>query len=76
MEKGNDLYPYIGRLNCEKTVVPGLQVGNRLVKDALISVFPDDCPLLDESEALLGMQYFLDTVVALDFENCLLWVKN
>jgi hypothetical protein len=76
VKRGCDLYPYIGRLDCKKAVIPKLQVGGRLVNNALISVFPDDCPLLDESEALLGMQYFLDTALALDFEKSLLWVKN
>jgi hypothetical protein len=76
VKTGCDLYPYIGRLDCKKTVIPKLQVGDRLVNNALISVFPDDCPLLDESEALLGMQCFLDTALAIDFENSLLWVKN
>ena len=75
MKKGNDVYPYIGRLNCEKTVIPELQVGNRAVKNAMVSVFADDCPLVDECGALLGMQYFFDTAIALDFENNLLWVK-
>jgi predicted aspartyl protease len=76
MKKGQDFYPYIGRLNCKKTIVPQLQLGDKMVNEALVSVFPDDCPLLDESDALLGMNYFLDTAITLDFENSLLWVKK
>jgi hypothetical protein len=76
VKKGSDLYPYIGRLNCEKAVISELPVCDRLVKNAQVSVFADDCPLLDESDALLGMQYFFDTAIALDFENGLLWVKK
>ena len=74
--KATDLYPYIGSLPCRRGVIPKLQVGNRTVKGAKISVFPDDSPLLDRGDGLLGMQYFRDTVMVLDFERNLMWVKN
>ncbi len=76
LKKGEDLYPYIGRLACRRGVVPKLEVGGRMVKDAMISVFPNDSPLLDQGRGLLGMQYFRDTVMVLDFERNLMWVKN
>lgn len=76
LKKGEDLYPYIGWLACRRGVVPKLEVGGRMVKDAMISVFPSDSPLLDQCEGLLGMQYFQDTVMVLDFERNLMWVKS
>jgi hypothetical protein len=76
LRKGRDLYPYIGLLPCRRGVVPGLRVGNRIVTDAMISVFPDDSPIVDRCSGLLGMQYFQDTVIVLDFERSLMWVKN
>lgn len=73
---GRDFYPYIGRLSCRKGVVPNLQVGDRTITNAGISVFPDDSPLLTESEGLLGMQYFQKAVVVLDFEKSLMWIRD
>jgi hypothetical protein len=74
--KGSDLYPYIGLLSCKHGVVPELEVGNRTVRNAKISVFPNDSPLVDQCSGVLGMQYFEDTVMVLDFEKDLMWVKN
>lgn len=76
LQKGEDLYPYIGWLTCRRTIIPKLEVGNRTVTDAMISVFPDDSPLLDQCSGLLGMQYFRDAVIVLDFEQNLMWVKS
>jgi hypothetical protein len=76
LKRGKDLYPYIGQMACRRGVVPKLEVGGRMVKDAMISVFPNDSPLLDQCQGLLGMQYFQDTVMVLDFEQNLMWVKN
>ena len=76
LKKGRDLYPYIGRLKCSKGVIPELLVGDRTVKNAKISIFPNDSPLLEDCEGLLGMQYFQNAVVVLDFENSLMWIQN
>ena len=76
LSKGNDLYPYIGWLECKRGVIPKLQLGSRTVKNAKISVFPNDNPLVEDCGGLLGMQYFQDTVMVLDFERNLMWVKN
>lgn len=73
---GKDLYPYIGWLPCRRGVIPELCVGSRIVRRALISVFPNGSPLLDQCQGLLGMQYFQDTVMVLDFERNLMWVRN
>lgn len=76
LKKGRDFYPYIGRLPCRRGIIPTLKVGDRIVSKAEISVFPDNSPLLAECEGLLGMQYFNDTVVVLDFDKSLMWVKK
>ena len=76
LRKKRDLYPYIGSLVCKRGVIPKLQVGDRTVKNAKISIFPNNSPLMEESEGLLGMQYFQDTVMVLDFERNLMFVKN
>ncbi len=75
LRKGQDLYPYIGLLNCERATVGSLQVGDRMVRNANISIFPDDSPLMDGCQGLLGMEYFRDTVIVLDFERNRMWVK-
>ncbi len=76
LRKGKDFYPYIGRLACRRGVVAKLEVGGRTVRNAEISIFPNDSPLLLECEGLVGMQYFQNTVAVLDFERNLMWVKN
>ena len=38
-------------------------------------VFPDDSPLLDYCDGMLGMDYFENTTLILDFWNEKLWVK-
>lgn len=76
LKNGRDLYPYIGWLVCKQGVVPKLEVGNRIVKNAKMSVFPNDSPIVDQCSGLLGMQYFQDTIMVLDFERNLMWVKN
>jgi hypothetical protein len=76
LRKGRDLYPYIGSLVCRRGVAPRLEIGNRAVRNARISVFPDDSPIVDQCSGLVGMQYFQDTVMVLDFERNLMWVKN
>ena len=76
LSRSKELYPYIGLLPCRKGVIQRFQVGDRLVDEAMISVFPDESPLLSECQGMLGMQFFRDTVMVLDFENKLMWVKG
>jgi len=71
-----ELYPYIGWLDCRQGVIPNLGVGDGVVSRAQISVFPNGSPLLDRCQGLLGMQYFSDSVLVLDFRRSLMWVKN
>lgn len=76
LSKGRDLYPYIGRLVCKRGVIPKLRVGSRTVENAKISIFPNNSPLVEDCQGLLGMQYFQDTVMVLDFGRNIMWVKN
>lgn len=76
LKKAKDFYPYIGMLSCRRAVIKNLQIGNRVVNDAGISVFPDDSPLVEDCDGLVGMQCFQNTVIVLDFEQNLLWVKG
>jgi len=76
LNNGIDLYPYIGRLPCKRGIIGELEMGKGMVKNAEISVFPNDSPLVKGCQGLLGMQCFRDTVMVLDFENELMWVKN
>ena len=76
LKKGKDFYPYIGSLSCKKGKSLMLSFGNRTVYNAEISVFRDDCPLLDGCEGLVGMQYFSNTTFVLDFEHDLMWIQQ
>ncbi len=76
LKKGRDFYPYIGNLTCKKGKVPVLELGNRIIKNADISVFKDDSTLLDGCDGLVGMQYFMNTVLVLDFEHELMWLRE
>ena len=76
LRHAKELYPYIDWLNCEQGTIAKLDVGQRTVKNAKISIYTDDSPLLENCEALLGMQYFQDTVIVLDFERNLIWVEQ
>ena len=76
LKKGVELYPYIGQLQCRQGTRRGLELGDRVVKKASISIFPDDSPLVSDCAGMLGMQYFQDTVMVLDFERELMWVKG
>jgi hypothetical protein len=76
LTEGTELYPYIGRINSKKGVIAQLQIGDRLISNAKISVVPAESPLLSDCDAILGMQYFQDTVIALDFKSSILWVEK
>jgi hypothetical protein len=74
--KGTELYPYIGLFDCQKGTIGNLEIGGRTVQNAEFAVFPDNCPLLEDCQGLIGMQYFQNTVIVLDFERNLMWVRN
>ena len=77
LTRGTDLYPYIGQLPCERGTVSKLRLGDRTVQNAQISVLPGDSPVLDlENRGLIGMQYFADTILVIDFDRKFKWVKK
>ena len=76
LRKDKELYPYIGKLTCRKGIIPEIEFGNRKIHNACISIFPNDSPLMQGCQGLVGMQYFEDTIMVLDFENNFMWVKN
>jgi hypothetical protein len=75
LTKSVELYPFIGLFECQKGDVPELKVGGRTVHSAQLSIFPDDCPLVEDCQGLIGMQYFKDTTIVLDFKRNIMWVR-
>lgn len=76
LKKGKDFYPYIGNLQCKKGEISKLEFGDRTIDNAQISVFNDECPLLDGCEGLVGMQYFANSIFVLDFEHEQMLIKE
>jgi len=76
LKRAKELYPYIGNLSCRRGVVAELALGNRKIHNVPVSVFADDSPLVEDCGGLMGMQLFRETVMVLDFENELMWVKR
>jgi len=69
--------PAYGKLSGKKCIIQKLSIGNRIIKNAKISILPNDCPLfVKNSEMLIGMQYFRDTTIVLDFERNLMWIRK
>ncbi len=67
--------PLSGWLPCRKITVEQLTLGNISINDAQISVIADDNPY-GKDEFTLGIGFFRETVIVLDFERNLLWVRN
>jgi len=76
LTKVTQSYPYVGKLKCKTGSIREFNFAGRIIKKANVSVFPDENLLLEECGALLGMQYFRDTVIVLDFEDDLLWIRK
>lgn len=76
LNRGRELYPYIGLLPCRRGEIAELRIGQRAVRNAQISVFANDSPLLQGCQGLLGMQCFQNAVMVLDFERNLMWVSS
>ncbi len=76
LAESKDLYPYIDQLACKRGIIPKIDVGDRAVKNVKLSVFTDDSKIMEGCQGLLGMQCFQDTVMVLDFEKSLMWVKS
>lgn len=64
-----------GIVACRKITVEELQVADASINNAIIFVESIDTPFGEEF-LTLGMGYFQDTVIVLDFERGLIWVKN
>lgn len=67
----------LGLEPCRGIIVEKLEVGDRFINNATITVTVESDSNLSRQESItLGMMYFKDTVVVLDFERGLMWVKN
>lgn len=67
----------LGLEPCHDIIVEKLEVGGRSINNATIAVTVESDSNLSRQESItLGMMYFKDTVVVLDFERGLMWVKN
>lgn len=63
---------FSGWIPCQKKLIPRLTVGNKVINNAEVLVLPEDSHHISH----LGMNFFKNTVVVLDFERNLMWVKN
>jgi len=67
--------PLFGWLPCKMITVEKLTLGNIPINDARIHVIADDTPY-GQNEFWLGIGFFRETVIVLDFERNLFWVRN
>jgi len=74
-EKARLATPLFGMLPCKMITVEKLTLGNIPINDARIHVIADDTPY-GQNEFTLGIGFFRETVIVLDFERNLLWVRN
>jgi len=74
-EKDQLRTPLSGWLPSNKITVEQLTIGNISINDARIHVIADDNPF-GQDEFTLGMGFFKETVIVLDFERNLLWISN
>ena len=74
-EKDQLKTPLFGWLPCRKITVEQLALGNISINDARIHVIADDNPF-GQDEFTLGTGFFKETVIVLDFERNLLWVRR
>ena len=74
-EKDRLATPLSGWLPSKKITVEQLTLGNIPINDARIHVIADDTPY-GQDNFTLGMDFFRETVIVLDFERNLLWVRN
>jgi hypothetical protein len=74
-EKGQLRTPLSGWLPSKMITVEQLALGNISIKDARIHVTTDDNPF-GRNNFTMGIGFFGETVIVLDFERSLLWVRN
>jgi hypothetical protein len=70
------LYPYIGRLSCQRGIVPRLELGTQTLRQWEVLVFPDDSALFADGQAIIGMGCFRNAIAVLDFQRGVLWVRD
>ena len=63
-----------GWKNIKKITVKQLSIGDKSMTDASIIVFNDS--LFGENFIIIGVDYFKNTVVVIDFERNLIWVRK
>jgi hypothetical protein len=66
---------FLGELPCRKTNIKNLKIGNVMVKNAEILILPEDSPYIRAVNSI-SIKFFKKTVVVMDFENSLLWIKK
>lgn len=74
-KKGTIQYWQFGTVECEKIPVRYLQVGDLERKNIELIVLPDGKPFYEEYAAI-GMSFFKNDVIVLDFNRRLLWLKQ
>jgi hypothetical protein len=74
-EKNRLATPLSGWLPCRKITVEMLRLGNTPIRSAQINVTTDNNPM-GEEDFTLGMGFFQETEIVLDFKNELLWIRN
>lgn len=60
-------------IDCQEITITKLNIDNTTIKDAQVLVLPEHDTYLTN---ILGMKCFKNTIVVLDFERNLMWVKN
>lgn len=77
MQPASFLSHQYGLLPCQKVVIDQLDIGGVKIQNAGVDVLPDNSPyLLDGRYGQLGMAYFQNTSLVLDFERQMMWVKT
>jgi hypothetical protein len=65
---------FYGLKDVRKVTVSELSIGDKLMTDAPISILADST--FKESFILIGIGYFKDTIIVIDFERGLVWVRK
>jgi hypothetical protein len=77
LRKDTRFYPLAGgRIPSREGLVKNMMVGTRRVQDGKLVVLSDDARAVDQAQGLLGMEFFNDTTMVLDFERNLMWVRR
>ena len=74
-EKHRMTTPFSGWLPCRRITVEMLYLGNTPIRSAQVNVTTNNNPF-GQDDFTLGMGFFKETVIVLDFKNELLWIRN